>query len=104
MSNLCPPMRARAGAAFISLNPADAERLGVGEGDGVQLSHAPGQPDIEVHIDERMPAGCAGYSAGFADCPTLEPGWLAPLGKSPNWKRRPQLIGSDQSRKGGGNV
>jgi NADH-quinone oxidoreductase subunit G len=81
-----------AGAAFVELNDKDAAHLGVTDGDGVLLC----QVSLEVHVNASIPAGSAGFSAGYKACAELRSGQSVPLAKDENWQRlHPQLIGTD---------
>ncbi len=93
MSNHCDNIKDLAGEAFIELNDADAAALGVHGGDGVLLC----QISLEVHINNSIPSGSAGFSAGYSACAELRSGQWAPLRRDENWQRRhPQIIGNDR--------
>ena len=86
--------------AFIELSLADADRLGVASGDGVDVGD--GMATLEVRVNDTMTSGCAGYSAGFAGTGNLLPLARVALRRAANWQRQPQLIGSDRGNGSGG--
>ena len=81
-----------AGDAFLELCSADAESIGLADGDGIQA----GELALELRINDSLTAGTAGYSAGYHDSIQLRSGDWVVLARADNWqRRRPQLIGSD---------
>ena len=89
-----------AGEAFIALGAVVAEKLGVGEGDGVIVSHFGDDQSLEVKILTRVAKNCIGYSAGYAQTLDFRVGSFATLAKDPQWQRRtPQLIATDGGNK-----
>ena len=80
---------------FIEICAADAQQLGVTEGDGVVADNT--LATLEVHINDSMAAGCAGYSVGLAGVHNLTPLAAVSLSRAEGWQRRsPELIGSDR--------
>lgn len=97
LSAMSPPVAALT-VTCLELCPADAEALGVTDGDGLTVD---GETTLEVRINPRMVAGCAGYSAGCPGTQALRPLSIASLSRANDWQRpRAQIIGSD----GGGHV
>jgi NADH-quinone oxidoreductase subunit G len=81
-----------AGEAFLELCSADAESLGLADGDGVQA----GELALELRVDDSLTAGTASFSAGYHDSIELRCGDWVTLARADNWqRRRPQLITSD---------
>jgi NADH-quinone oxidoreductase subunit G len=84
---------------YIEINSADADDLGVCEGDGLSLGG--GLATLEVRINDSIAAGCAGYAAGHNGTANLAAGDNVSLQKAQGWQRlKPQLISTD----GGGHV
>ncbi|MEP4147093.1 MAG: NADH-quinone oxidoreductase subunit NuoG [Halioglobus sp.] len=99
LSALSPGIAELCEEGYIEMRAEDAAALGLGEGDGVDLND--GLATLEVRINDSIPAGCAGYTAGHTGTENLVAGDNTSLQKAQDWKRRrPQLIGSD--RNGGG--
>ncbi|MDZ7783038.1 MAG: NADH-quinone oxidoreductase subunit NuoG [Halioglobus sp.] len=97
LSAMSPPIAALT-VTCLELSPADAESLGVADGDGLTVD---GETTLEVRINPRMVAGCAGYSAGCPGTAGLRPLSTVSLRRADNWRRpRARIIGSD----GGGRV
>ncbi len=99
LSALSPGLAELVVPGFIELSPADAGRLGVATGDGVDVGD--GIATLEVRVNATMTTGCAGYSAGFAGSGNLAPLARVTLQRAANWQRRPQLIGSDRGNGSG---
>jgi hypothetical protein len=86
---------------FIEVCVADAQLLGVAEGDGVVVDNT--LATLEVRINDTMAAGCAGYSFGLAGVQNLTPLETVSLTRAEGWQRRsPVLIGSDRDAEPGG--
>jgi NADH-quinone oxidoreductase subunit G len=101
LSALSPGIIELVEAACIEISSADATELGVIDGDGLSLSG--GLATLEVRINDRMAAGCAGYSAGHPGTENLAAGDNVSLGKAHDWNnRRAQLIGTDRGAGQGG--
>jgi anaerobic selenocysteine-containing dehydrogenase len=52
-------LRSRVPAPYVALGQADAERLGVGEGDEARLVSPRGQATLKVRLDATLPEGVA---------------------------------------------
>jgi NADH-quinone oxidoreductase subunit G len=104
LSALSPGIAELVEPGFIELRAADAQALGVIEGDGVTVDDA--LTTLEVRINDSMAAGCAGYSVGLAGALDLSPLQWITLRRAEGWQRRsPELIGSDRDTgPGGGHV
>ncbi|NHN36361.1 NADH-quinone oxidoreductase subunit NuoG [Pseudomaricurvus alcaniphilus] len=83
--------------AYLEITAADAERLQVDEGDGVQvMDSASGATlaTLEVRINDTMADGCAGYSVGHSahqgSIFNLVAGTGVALQKADPWQRRTQ--------------
>jgi len=77
-----------------------AEKLGVGEGDGVIVSSNGNDQTLEVKIVNRVAKNCIGYSVGYAQTRGFSAGSLATLTKDLAWQRRTaQLIATDGGNK-----
>ncbi len=99
LSALSPGVAELCENGYLEMRADDAAKLDVNEGDGLNLNN--GLATLEVRINDSIPAGCVGYTAGHAATENLVAGNNTSLQKAENWKRtRPQLIGSD--RNGGG--
>jgi NADH-quinone oxidoreductase subunit G len=69
----------QARSGFVGLNPADAERLGVAEGEPVRVSQGGQQAELKAEVSERVPAGgvwlrsatCATRMLGHAVAPVV---------------------------------
>jgi len=97
LSRECEGIAQLAEPACIEINRAAAAELGVTEGDGLRLC----QQSFEVRIDDSIPAGCAGYPAGYVECAQLRPGQWVPLSRDESRRGgRPRLIGTDRDRAG----
>jgi NADH-quinone oxidoreductase subunit G len=93
LSARTPAIAELAGDPFVELREDDAAALEVEAGDGVTVLGI----DLEVRINNSLPTGCAGYSAGFANSGELLGGKWVGLQKAAGWMRRtPQVIGSDR--------
>ena len=57
LSLRCPSLRAFAKASYVLVNPADADRLGLSEGERVRLSSRRGELETELRIDPGVSAG-----------------------------------------------
>ena len=101
LSALSPGIAELVEPGFIELRAADAQALGVIEGDGVTVDDA--LATLEVRINDSMAAGCAGYSVGLAGALDLSPLQWITLHRAEGWQRRtPELIGSDRDAGSGG--
>jgi len=49
----------------VVINPIDARRLGIAEGDTVNVTSSTGQVRLPVALSERIKPGCAGLIHGF---------------------------------------
>ena len=106
--------------ARIEISPADAQRLNVNDGDGLQIQHSvtASPPStiksptilatLEVRINNHIVHGCACYSAGFVGTFNLTPGDWVWLQKASQWERRQDpidtaaVIATDAPENGGG--
>ena len=101
LSALSPGLAELVQPGFIEICAADAQQLGVTEGDGVVVDNT--LATLEVHINDSMAAGCAGYSVGLAGVQNLTPLAAVSLSRAEGWQRRsPELIGSDRDAGTGG--
>ncbi|MGO8695659.1 MAG: formate dehydrogenase subunit alpha [Rectinemataceae bacterium] len=57
LSLRCPSLRAFAKASYVLVNPADADRLGLVQGERVRLSSRRGELETELRIDPGVSAG-----------------------------------------------
>lgn len=78
-----PAWRKADGAGFLRISPADAERIGLGDGGRVRLVTRRGAAVVEVSLDDAMQAGHVSIPNGFGlDHP--EPGGTVVTGVAPN--------------------
>jgi len=104
LSALSPGISELVVPGFVELASRDAAELGVADGDGVEIGN--GLATVEVCINDSIPRGCAGYSAGHSGVENLVAGQRVSLARAEDWERRrdaqskADLIGSD----GGGHV
>ena len=95
LSALSPGIEDLVEPGYIEIGSADAQTLGVSDGDG--LSVGGGLATLEVRINDSIAAGCAGFAAGHTGTANLAAGDNVGLHKAQDWERRkPQLIGSDR--------
>jgi NADH-quinone oxidoreductase chain G len=66
-SNVLPSL---APEAFLEINPADAQRLGVAEGERVAVYTPYGRLELAARVSDSTPAGSAFVPSGYADPPT----------------------------------
>jgi len=106
---LSPALAELVQPGFIEIGAADAQLLGVAEGDGLIVTTAATAAvdntlaTLEARINGTMAAGCAGYSVGLAGVQNLSPLEAVYLGRAEGWQRRsPELIGSDRDAGTGG--
>ncbi|MDE0841282.1 MAG: NADH-quinone oxidoreductase subunit NuoG [Porticoccaceae bacterium] len=86
-----------AGDAFLTLSIATAKELDVDEGDRISVAGCGDTISLTVKIVERMAAGCAGYSIGFASTRELTTGAEVHLQRDIAWQPlKPSLIASDR--------
>ena len=85
-------IREVAGPARIYLNAEQAALVGTGEGDGVSVAGI----NLELVLDQSLPAGCAAFTVGHPDSTALNGCSTALLSRDSHWRRRqPRLIGTD---------
>jgi NADH-quinone oxidoreductase subunit G len=113
LSALSPGLAELVQPGFIEIGAADAQLLGVADGDGLVVTMAVTTAvttavdntlaTLEVRINDTMAAGCAGYSVGLAGVQDLTPLSPVSLSRAEGWQRRsPELIGSDRGAGTGG--
>ncbi|MEH6582699.1 MAG: NADH-quinone oxidoreductase subunit NuoG [Halioglobus sp.] len=99
LSALSPAIAELVEPAAIEISSADADALGVIDGDGLAVDTD--LATLEVRINDSLAPGCASFSAGLPGTFNLRAGSRVSLNKAADWQRRqPQLIGTD----GGGHV
>jgi len=76
------------GGEHILINPADAEKLGIAEGDMVEVKSRRGKLKVRAKLTRRSQPGVASLSFHFAECPTnlLTSAALDPVAKTPETK------------------
>ncbi len=76
------------GGEYIMINPQDAEKMGISEGDMVEVSSRRGKLQVKARITRRCQPGVASLSFHFAECPTnlLTSAALDPVAKTPETK------------------
>ncbi len=76
------------GGEYIMINPADAEKLGIAEGDMVEVKSRRGKLQVKARLTRRCQPGVASLSFHFAECPTnlLTSAALDPVAKTPETK------------------
>jgi NADH-quinone oxidoreductase subunit G len=67
LSVLSPAVAGRAPKPYVALNPADAARLGLGEGEEVEVTCAGASSRMPVVFRHKLPVGTAGLPAGLPD-------------------------------------
>jgi NADH-quinone oxidoreductase subunit G len=100
LSALSPAIAELTESGFIEINNADATALGVATGDGLHIGD--GLATLEVHVNDAVAPGCAGYSAGLAGTDNLTPLACVILSRADGWRRRPELIARERSTGQGG--
>jgi NADH-quinone oxidoreductase subunit G len=85
LSALSPGIAALVTPACIEIDTDSARELGVAAGD--RLTVGDGLATLAVRINDRMAAGCAGYSAGHPGCENLIPGSSVELSRAAAWPR-----------------
>ncbi|MEW6335634.1 MAG: formate dehydrogenase subunit alpha [Thermodesulfobacteriota bacterium] len=88
MSHRSHVLEALAADSRVELNPEDARRLGVGEGDVVSLSSRRGEVQTKVKMTRRVPSGHAFMAFHWGDAPAnrLTITAFDPLAKIPEFK------------------
>jgi formate dehydrogenase alpha subunit len=86
MTRRSPSLLARAPTLFVELNPADAERLGLAEGDAVTVSTARGRTEAKVRITDTVESGVAFMPFHFEGTNRLTIDALDPQAKIPEYK------------------
>ena len=76
----------------VSLNPEDAERLAIGEHDGVALNVGDVSVRCAVRQDAGVPTGTAGFTTGHPDTSGLFAGQVAALERIADLVRPPEVI------------
>ena len=76
------------GGEQIRINPADAEKLGIEDGDLVEVNSRNGKLKVKAQITRRSQPGVASLSFHYAECPTnlLTSSALDPVAKTPETK------------------
>ena len=95
LSALSPAIAELTESGYIEINKADATALGVANGDGLHVGD--GLATLEVHVNDTVARGCAGYSAGLAGTDNLTPLAAVILSRADGWRRRPELIARERS-------
>jgi NADH-quinone oxidoreductase subunit G len=67
LSVLSPAVAGRAPKPYVALNPADAARLGLGEGEEAEVTCAGASSRMPVVFRHKLPVGTAGLPAGLPD-------------------------------------
>jgi NADH-quinone oxidoreductase subunit G len=83
-----PPIEERAPAPYVVLNPGDAERLGVGAGEGVKWQSGDRRLSFEVKLSEHVPSGAAGYLRGMPGSWSVAPRDPVALERDPEFVPR----------------
>ncbi len=82
-----------AGEPLLELNAADAASLGLGQDDALCIE---GAAAIAVRINDSLPGGCIGFSAGYEATRSLVAGSRVAVSKAVDWaSSRSQIISSD---------
>ena len=100
LSALSPGIAELVEPGYIEISDADAAKLGVAQGDGLEVGD--NLATLEVRINDAVAAGCAGFSLGLAGTDDLVALSVVDLQRAENWQRRPELIGSDRDAGAGG--
>jgi formate dehydrogenase alpha subunit len=76
------------GEEMILINPLDAEKMGLADGDLVEVKSRRGKIQVRVQLSRRSQPGVASLSFHFAECPTnlLTSNALDPMAKTPETK------------------
>lgn len=76
------------GGEHIMINPIDAEKMGISDGDMVEVKSRRGELKVKAKITRRSQEGVASLSFHFAECPTnlLTSAALDPVSKTPETK------------------
>ncbi len=83
LSSYTPSIQEKATSAYIALNPADAEKLGLQGSDGVQVEHNGAVPFI---LRSSVQAGTVGVSVGLKGLNFQDIGASIVLDKAENWQ------------------
>jgi NADH-quinone oxidoreductase subunit G len=88
LSAMAPALRQRASPPYLVLAPEDADRLGVGPGDGVRAAAGGAAVSLAVRVEDAMASGSAGLVRGAAGelfvapdmavTVTADPGYVPP--------------------------
>ncbi|WP_242917679.1 NADH-quinone oxidoreductase subunit NuoG [Pontibacter liquoris] len=90
LSSQSPSIMERIPAPYVALNPADAERMKLEEGQLLSFSIEGQRYQLPVKINLTIPGGTAGIPQGLPGIPFAElPAW-AILNKDIKWKQQPQ--------------
>lgn len=76
------------GGEHIMINPIDAEKMGISDGEMVEVKSRRGELKVKAKITRRSQKGVASLSFHFAECPTnlLTSAALDPVSKTPETK------------------
>jgi formate dehydrogenase major subunit len=76
------------GRSFIEINPADAAKLGVGQGERMKVASRRGEIETEARVTERVPEGVVFMPFHFADGPAnvLTSSAVDPISDTPEYK------------------
>lgn len=86
MTRRSPSLMARAPTLFVQLNPVDAGRLGLAEGDNVTVTTVRGQATAQARITDTIEAGVAFMPFHFEGTNLLTTDALDPEAKIPEYK------------------
>lgn len=86
MTRRSPSLMARSPTLFVELNPADASRLGVTEGDGVTVTTLRGEATAQARITDSIEAGVVFMPFHFEGTNRLTTDALDPEAKIPEYK------------------
>ncbi len=105
LSNLAAPIAERSAEPALALNPADAQQLGIGQGQGVQFTSGGTRVSLMATLDPSCPPGTLGVSAGTERTAGIEYLQRVSLSSDPAWvASKPQLIATDQPARPAGDA
>jgi anaerobic selenocysteine-containing dehydrogenase len=76
------------GEELVEMNPADAQRLGIADGEQVKVSSRRGEVEVKARVTEVSPPGVVSMTFHFTETPTnvLTNPEVDPVSKIPEFK------------------
>lgn len=96
LSARSPAVAELSGRASLDMPATIATALGVDSGDGVTVTLDDVSCDLEVRLNDSLATNCVGYSYGVEGTGGLVAGAAVRIARANQWRRTPELIGSDR--------